>query len=269
MLRQLGVAEAAGGLAAAAAEQRQQQQQQAPRGPPRPRERRPALPAAALAARKSKRQRGERPLAVEEAVAEAAAELIGGDAPDLAGASEKDLEHGALLDLEAYFQLMGQDVSGAVHTDGRFRGWVSPAVCERYDIPPDPAAAWEAGGGGNFSFKIDKTAIPAAQRARGWSDARAFSHTQLVKNPNAYFYRHVAPHEQQAQGEWIEEEHQAFVETARAHGVGDKWGLFASHLPQRVGYQCSAYYRDVVIPSGLVIDRRFKMTRAGKAVYVG
>ena len=91
MLRQLGVAEAAGGLAAAAAEQRQQQQQQAPRGPPRPRERRPALPAAALAARKSKRQRGERPLAVEEAVAEAAAELIGGDAPDLAGASEKDL----------------------------------------------------------------------------------------------------------------------------------------------------------------------------------
>lgn len=27
--------------------------------------------------------------------------------------------------------------------------------------------------------------------------------------------------------------------------------------------------RDVVIPSGLVIDRRFKMTRAGKAVYVG
>lgn len=113
------------------------------------------------------------------------------------------------------------------------------------------------------------------------------------------------------------------METARAHGVGDKWGLFASHLPQRVGYQCSAYYRqaglaggpgaagqagrppcraetrladhagrcsaclctppdpapaacpwelprrDVIIPMGLVIDRRFRMTRNGRAVYVG
>lgn len=41
-------------------------------------------------------------------------------------------------------------------------------------------------------------AIPAGLKGRGWSDARAFSHTQLLKNPNAYFYRHVAPHEQQA-----------------------------------------------------------------------
>ena len=47
----------------------------------------------------------------------------------------------------------------------------------------------------------------------------------------------------QAQGEWTEEEHALFVATARQHGVGDKWGLFASYLPQRVGYQCSAYYR--------------------------
>jgi hypothetical protein len=247
--------------------------------------------------------------------------------------------------------------------DGRFRGWVAPAVCERYRIAGDPDAAWEAGGGGKFSFKIDKkggwvawgwpgvggcraaglheyagrfntsqlptaaahilhhshpthplappthphshprAAIPSNLKGRGWSDARAFSHTQLQKNPNAYFYRHVVPHEQQvmgrqpgrrwvaclgacrvwrgeqgngilcfpavtlpqqqslavscclpsslaclpcplqAQGEWTEEEHEAFVATAREHGVGDKWGLFASYLPQRVGYQCSAYYR--------------------------
>jgi hypothetical protein len=40
--------------------------------------------------------------------------------------------------------------------DGRFRGWVAPAVCERYGIAEDPDAAWEAGGGGKFSFKIDK-----------------------------------------------------------------------------------------------------------------
>ena len=52
-------------------------------------------------------------------------------------------------------------------------------------------------------------------------------------------------------------------------GVGDKWGLFASHLPQRVGYQCSAYYREVVIPAGEAVDARFRMTRGGKAVWVG
>ena len=73
----------------------------------------------------------------------------------------------------------------------------------------------------------------------------------------------------QAQGEWTEEEHGLFVQTAREHGVGDKWGLFASYIPQRVGYQCSAYYREVVIPSGLILDARFRMTYSGKAIFVG
>ena len=39
--------------------------------------------------------------------------------------------------------------------------------------------------------------MPAALKAKGWSDARAFSHTQLLKNPNSYFYRHVEPSEVQ------------------------------------------------------------------------
>ncbi len=73
----------------------------------------------------------------------------------------------------------------------------------------------------------------------------------------------------QAQGDWTEEEHALFLETARANGVGDKWGLFASNIPARVGYQCSAYYRDTIIPRGLIFDNRFRMTRAGKAVFVG
>lgn len=169
----------------------------------------------------------------------------------------------------------------------------------------------------------------------------------------------------QAQGEWTEEEHRLFVETARAHGVGDKWGLFASYLPQvgcmpwagclvwnvsvpspsgwaralchappaslpptwRSAWATSAPHttgergsstggarkrrpelwhpplarragaahsscrpclcvalprchqtlrlpaarcrRDVAIPQGLVLDRRYRMTRGGKAVFVG
>ena len=73
----------------------------------------------------------------------------------------------------------------------------------------------------------------------------------------------------QAMGDWTAEEHELFMHTATAHGVGDKWGLFASHVPRRVGYQCSAYYREVVIPRGLIFDPRFRLTRGGKAVFVG
>lgn len=162
MLRQLGVQEAAGGLAAAAAaEQHAAQPTARSRGPPRPRERRPALPAAVLPARKSARQRGDRPLTQEEAVAAAATELGAAAVPDLSQATDKELgggglrdwllarqtfcwpsrlcsaglpgspphparlprcclpaEHGALLDLEQYFKLIGQDISEAVHTGG-------------------------------------------------------------------------------------------------------------------------------------------------------
>ena len=73
----------------------------------------------------------------------------------------------------------------------------------------------------------------------------------------------------QAFGDWTEEEHSLFLETAKQHGVGDKWGLFASYIPQRVGYQCSAYYRDVIIPACLVLDPRFTLSAQGKAVFQG
>ena len=126
----------------------------------------------------------------------------------------------------------------------------------------------------------------------------------------------------QTQGNWTAEEHRLFIDTAKAYGAGDKWGLFSSYIPNRVGYQCryalqalsslafdcknnylayaiseaiiyeiaplqwkvhkifsqpgficlffcSAYYRDVAITQGLIIDPRFKITRTGKAVYIG
>ena len=73
----------------------------------------------------------------------------------------------------------------------------------------------------------------------------------------------------QAMGEWTQEEHELFMHIAREHGVGDRWGLFASHIPQRVGYQCSAYYRDCIIARGFVFDPRFKMARSGTPVFVG
>ena len=104
---------------------------------------------------------------------------------------------------------------------------------------------------------------------RGWSDARALAATKLRANPNSFFYRHVEPGQQQAHGEWTEGELALFLRAARRHGVGDRWGLFSSWIPQRVGYQANAFYRDVVIPAGLVVDARFRMTRTGRALFVG
>ena len=93
-------------------------------------------------------------------------------------------------------------------------------------------------------------------------------HTPLILCPPPTPHP-TPPHPLQAQGEWTAEEHALFLATARAQGAGDKWGLFASHIPQRVGYQCSAYYRDVMLPQGLIIDPRFKISRGGRAHYVG
>ena len=91
----------------------------------------------------------------------------------------------------------------------------------------------------------------------------------LRKNPNMYFYRHTEPGVAQWSGEWTEEETALFLETARRYGAGDKWGLFASYIPHRVGYQCSNYYRAVIIPRGLVVDPSYRIGPNGEALYAG
>lgn len=67
-------------------------------------------------------------------------------------------------------------------------------------------------------------------------------------------------------GETSKEKKTHFFQKQKLHL---SWGLFSSWIPQRVGYQASAFYRDVVIPSGAVVDARFRMTRTGRALFVG
>ena len=139
---------------------------------------------------------------------------------------------------------------------GHFTGWVEEGVRAKLGIAEDAAAAWAAGGGGSFD-----------RRAPKGESAKEFARAQLRKNPNAYFYRHNTPGEDTWQGEWSEEEVALFVQVALRHGAGDKWGLFASHIPHRVGYQCSAAYRHIVLPRGLLRDDHFKFTASGEAVW--
>lgn len=50
---------------------------------------------------------------------------------------------------------------------------------------------------------------------------------------------------------------------------GGRWGVFASNIPQSVGYQCLPCYRETVIPRDLIFDPRFRLTTGGRAVFVG
>ncbi|KAJ2712115.1 hypothetical protein H4R19_002925 [Coemansia spiralis] len=206
-------------------------------------------------ARRSKRLRGESAEAVtraEEQVVET------GDAS------------GVLAAAEDHFP--ADVVAKAVRVSGHYSGWVEPELMARLGLKGNAAEAWESQGGGKFSFadplgtgkRLAKRAVPSGQ-----SVAKYVASKLLKKNPNAYFYRHTEPGTEQWTGDWTEEETQVFLRLAREHGCGDKWGLFSTFIPHRVGYQCSNFYRQYVIPQGWVIDDNYRIDSTGHAVYVG
>ncbi|EAX88286.1 hypothetical protein TVAG_132910 [Trichomonas vaginalis G3] len=95
-----------------------------------------------------------------------------------------------------------------------------------------------------------------------WSPAKRKSYIQGMKNPNAYFYRNVAPGEKYITGPFTPEEKKIFLK--RVEEFKDKttgtitgeWGLFSRALPGRVGYQCSNFYRKL-INSGELYDPKY------------
>ena len=76
-----------------------------------------------------------------------------------------------------------------------------------------------------------------------WSEAKRQSWASINTNPNAFFYRHCAPGEQKRNGAWDAHEKKLFLETMKVHPPSQgRWGLFAQHIPGRVGYQCRNFY---------------------------
>ncbi|EME32090.1 hypothetical protein Gasu2_10750 [Galdieria sulphuraria] len=179
-------------------------------------------------------------------------------------------EADALIDLDTWCDM--NNIQPGPWVDGHYRGWVNEDVRQSLGIASSASEAWESNGGGKFSYRnpyghMDTKSIKKDTKTR--SSAKEWARKMIYKNPNAYFYRHTCPGEEQKYGEWSEEEVDLFVQVAKTYGSGDKWGLFASHIPHRVGYQCSAAYREIVIPRGLIRDPNFRITRNGKAIYVG
>ena len=216
----------------------------APPPPPRAKSRRLAVAANADAALAAKLQ--------------AAEDAHGGLIDSLDDSYDDDDATPAHLTCEEWCEKRG--IVPGPKMDGRFRGWVAPDLVESLGLASSAAEAWESNGGGSFA---------KAGKAGKGENAKEFARKMIKKNPNCYFYRHNAPGQDAWHGDWAEDEIERFVEVAKEHGCGDKWGLFASYIPHRVGYQCSAAYRHVIIPRGLLLDDQFVMSRSGEAIYVG
>jgi hypothetical protein len=93
-----------------------------------------------------------------------------------------------------------------------------------------------------------------------WSETRKRSYFKETANPNAYYYRHLPHGEIQRNGAWTESEKRMFLDRMRelrgdATSFGHDWGLFSRAIPGRVGYQCSNFYRTLLLSGELEDDQ--------------
>ena len=177
--------------------------------------------------------------------------------------SSSILEMDEILTPEEYYKIVG--IKPRVIVDGHFRSWVNPEYIKIYGFASSAKEAWESNGGGKFT-----SATPDG--FQGGSKAKETARRLFHKNPNAYFYRHTAPgvpRKFDSSEPWTKEEEELFINTAEKFGAGDKWGLFSSYIPGRIGYQCSQYYRKHMIKNCLIQDPNFAFTSSGQPVYVG
>ncbi|CAO3618006.1 unnamed protein product [Cunninghamella echinulata] len=148
-----------------------------------------------------------------------------------------ELWDGKLLKADEYFDKETREK--AIRTDGHYKGWINPALIEKYQFEQSAIDAWEKNGGGKFSYK-DPAGTGTKKKNGSRVNAKAVAQMMFKKNPNSYFYRHNEPGIEQWTGDWTDEEKEIFLKVAKENGCGDKWGLFASYIPHRVGYQCSS-----------------------------
>jgi len=72
----------------------------------------------------------------------------------------------------------------------------------------------------------------------------------LSKSPNVFLFQNTLPGITPKKGPWTEEEQILFISLLGKYGPGN-WGVFSTHIPGRVGFQCAEFYREL-IKSGLI-----------------
>jgi len=179
-------------------------------------------------------------------------------------------EEEILIPAEEYFP--EEIKKKAIIVNGHFNGWINPELIEKYHFEKSAKEAWDNNGGGKYSYKNplgEFKEVTKSVKPRNWSSAKFTASKLFQKNPNAYFYRHLEPGLKQNIGDWDDNEKERFLKIAKQYGCGDKWGIFSSYIPNRVGYQCANYYRQVIIQEGLIFDPNYKFSKWGKPLYCG
>lgn len=103
---------------------------------------------------------------------------------------------------------------------------------------------------------------------KSFSPIRQDSFKKIFQNPNTFFYRNRVPGEEQKIGPFQPDEKAKFLdrlkyfhETLKIHeGL---WGLFAVPISGRLGYQCSNYYRQLIM-QGEITDPCYSFNSSGK-----
>jgi hypothetical protein len=101
----------------------------------------------------------------------------------------------------------------------------------------------------------------------GWSEARIKAYKAIDSKPNTYYYRFNAPGEEQRTGAWTTAERKLFFDRLAEIGADGQWGIFSMTIPGRVGYQCSNFYRQLVV-NGEVHDPNYVIDEKGKVHYL-
>jgi hypothetical protein len=95
-----------------------------------------------------------------------------------------------------------------------------------------------------------------------YSPIRRDSFRGMLASPNSFFYRNRPPGDPQKFGPFTQEEEKQFLERIRYFRELDLedslWGLFAVPLRGRVGYQCSNYYRTLIL-EGKIRDHNYQV----------
>jgi hypothetical protein len=104
-----------------------------------------------------------------------------------------------------------------------------------------------------------------------WSSVHRRSYLGKEKARNAFLYRNPPPGVAKRGGAWSPEEKEKFMaRLAEVKARGDdteKWGLFSEAIPGRVGYQCSNFYRRLIL-HGELTDPRYEFDENGKLRYL-
>jgi hypothetical protein len=130
----------------------------------------------------------------------------------------------------------------------------TPTSKRSHSVKSDTRGKLPAGASLDLALTVDKLL---------WSEARQKAYEQIETNPNSYYYRFNAPGEKQRNGDWDEEERKLFFDRLKTHAPNQKWGVFSMVIPGRVGYQCSNFYRQLVL-NGDIKDPAYSVGADGK-----